>query len=229
MNYSTQWLGMGIAQMLQTTPIVFVVDDDISVRESLELLIRHEGLKVETFTSAQEFLTRPRERRTSCLVLDVSLPGLNGLDLQKLMRPERPDVPIVFITGHGDIPMTVQAMKAGAIEFLTKPLRKETLLSAVRNALERSRLVLGREDEMQILKVRYASLTSREREVLELVASGVPNKQIGSELGISVITVKGHRGCMMRKMMADSLAELIGMASRLRVVRWTSPSARVQQ
>jgi FixJ family two-component response regulator len=163
------------------------------------------------------------------LVLDVSLPGLNGLDLQKLMRPERPDVPIVFITGYGDIPMTVQAMKAGAIEFLTKPLRKEPLLSAVRNALERSRLVLGREDEMQVLKVRYASLTSREREVLALVASGVPNKQIGSELGISEITVKGHRGCMMRKMMADSLAELIGMASRLRVVRRISSSASVQQ
>jgi FixJ family two-component response regulator len=220
---------MEMARMLQTTPIVFVVDDDISVRESLELLIRHEGLKVETFTSAQEFLTRPRERRPSCLVLDVSLPGLNGLDLQKLMRPERPDVPIVFITGYGDIPMTVQAMKAGAIEFLTKPLRKEPLLSAVRNALERSRLVLGREDEMQILKVRYASLTSREREVLALVASGAPNKQIGSELGISEITVKGHRGRMMRKMMADSLAELIGMASRLRVVRRISPSASMQQ
>ena len=205
--------------MLQASPIVFVVDDDISVRESLELLIRCEGLQVETFASAREFLARPRERVPGCLVLDVSLPGLNGLDLQKLITPERPDLPIIFITGHGDIPMTVQAMKAGAIEFLTKPIRHDAFLSAVRNALERSRLVLGREDEVQALKARYACLTSREREVLALVAVGLPNKQIGGELGISEITVKAHRGSMMRKMTADSVAELVNMASRLRLAR----------
>ena len=217
-----------MVEMNDDQPVVYIVDDDSGVREGLEALARSVGYRVEKFATAKEFLLGKRQDAPSCLVLDVRMPGLSGLDLQYELTQADVHIPIVFITGHGDIPMTVQAMKAGAIEFLTKPLRKETLLSAVRNALERSRLVLGREDEMQILKARYASLTSREREVLALVASGVPNKQIGSELGISEITVKGHRGCMMRKMMADSLAELIGMASRLRVVRRTSPSASVQ-
>lgn len=200
-------------------PMVFVVDDDISVRESLEFLIRNEGLGVETFESAQEFLARPRALVPSCLVLDVSMPGLNGLDLQRLVAIERHDMPIIFITGHGDIPMTVQAMKAGAIEFLTKPFTDTDLISAIWNAVGRSKVVLGRDEIVNKLRARYALLTAREREVLTLVASGLPNKQVGSELGISEITVKAHRGSMMRKMQADSLAELVTMFSRLRLIR----------
>src|SRR5437899_9659390 len=172
------------------TPIVFVVDDDISVRESLELLIRSEGWEPETFASAQEFLVRPRMLVPSCLVLDVSLPGLNGLDLQKRVAVERTDMPIIFITGYGDVPMTVQAMKAGAVEFLTKPFSDEVLLSAIRQAIERSRVALGQEGEMRVLREGYASLTRREREVMALVVSGLLNKQVGAELGISEITVK---------------------------------------
>ena len=197
------------------SPIVFVVDDDISVRESLELLIRHEGLEVETFTSAQEFLTRSRAFVPSCLVLDISLPGLNGLELQKCVSVERPDMPIIFITGHGDVPMTVQAMKAGAVEFLTKPFGDEVLLSAIRHALERSRTALAHEAEMLGLRECYASLSPREREVMALVVSGLLNKQVGGELGISEITVKAHRGQVMQKMKADSLADLVRMAARL--------------
>jgi FixJ family two-component response regulator len=197
------------------TPIVFVVDDDISVRESLELLICAEGWQPETFQSAQEFLARPRALVPSCLVLDVSLPGLNGLELQKRVAIERTDVPIIFITGYGDVPMTVQAMKAGAVEFLTKPFNDDVLLSAIRNAIERSRTALGREAEMQALRDRYESLTRREREVMALVASGLLNKQVGGELGISEITVKAHRGQVMQKMKADSFAELVKMAARL--------------
>jgi FixJ family two-component response regulator len=197
------------------TPIVFVVDDDISVRESLELLIRSEGWEPETFASAQEFLARPRALVPSCLVLDVSLPGLNGLELQKRVAIERTDVPIIFITGYGDVPMTVQAMKAGAVEFLTKPFSDDVLLSAIRNAIERSKTALGHEAEMQALRDRYASLTRREREVMALVASGLLNKQVGGELGISEITVKAHRGQAMQKMKADSLADLVKMAARL--------------
>jgi FixJ family two-component response regulator len=203
----------------QPPQIVFVVDDDLSVRESLELLLRHEGLDVETFTSAQEFLGRPRATVPSCLVLDLSLPGLNGLELQKHVALERRDMPIIFITGHGDIPKTVQAMKAGAVEFLTKPLSDEVLLTAIRNALERSKTLLERDAEIQRLKARYARLTSREREVMTLVVAGLPNKQVGSELGISEITVKAHRGSMMRKMKAESLPELVNIATRLRVMR----------
>jgi FixJ family two-component response regulator len=201
--------------MTPATPIVFVVDDDISVRESLELLIRSEGWEPETFASAQEFLARPRSLVPSCLVLDVSLPGLNGLELQKQVAIERTDVPIIFITGYGDVPMTVQAMKAGAVEFLTKPFSDDVLLSAIRNAIERSKTALGREAEMQVLRDRYASLTRREREVMALVASGLLNKQVGGELGISEITVKAHRGQAMQKMKADSLADLVKMAARL--------------
>lgn len=198
-------------------PIVFVVDDDISVRESLELLIRSEGWLVETFVSAKEFLDRPRALVPSCLILDVSLPGLNGLELQKQVVVERSDMPIIFITGHGDVPMTVQAMKAGAVEFLTKPFRDEALLSAIRQSLERSRNALDSEIEQRMLRERYASLTQRERQVMALVVSGLLNKQIGGELGISEITVKAHRGKVMHKMKADSLPALVRMATRLRV------------
>ncbi len=203
--------------MTPATPIVFVVDDDISVRESLQLLIECEGWHPETFASAQEFLDRPRNLVPSCLVLDVSLPGLNGLDLQKRVAVERPDMPIIFITGYGDVPTTVQAMKAGAVEFLTKPFGDNVLLSAIRHALDRSHSALGREAEMQVLRDCYASLTRREREVMTLVVSGLLNKQVGGELGISEITVKAHRGQVMQKMKADSFADLVKKAARLGV------------
>ena len=198
------------------TPIVFVVDDDISVRESLELLIRSEGWEPETFASAQEFLARPRVLVPSCLVLDVSLPGLNGLELQKRVAIERTDVPIIFITGYGDVPMTVQAMKAGAVEFLTKPFGMEALLSAIHGAIERSRVSLAQEAGLQDLRDRYESVTARERQVMALVVRGDLNKQIAFELGLSEITVKVHRGRVMRKMEATSLADLVNMSARLR-------------
>jgi FixJ family two-component response regulator len=203
--------------MSHATPIVFVVDDDVSVRESLELLIRHAGWQPETFESAQDFLSRPRIHVPSCLVLDVTLPGLNGLDLQKRVAVDRTDMPIIFITGFGDVPITVQAMKAGAVEFLTKPFDDAALLSAIRLALERSRDALDHEAEIQGLRGCYASLSRREREVMALVVSGRLNKQIGFELGISEITVKAHRGRVMRKMEADSLADLVKMAASLRI------------
>src|SRR4051794_76169 len=196
-------------------PIVFVVDDDVSVRESLELLIRNEGWQAQMFQSAQEFLAQPRIIAPSCLVLDVTLPDLSGLDLQKRII-DRTDIPIIFITGYGDVPMTVQAMKAGAVEFLTKPFSADVLVDAIRNAIERSRMSLGHDAEVRELRHRSASLTPREREVMALVVAGLPNKQVGGELGISEITVKAHRGSVMRKMEADSLADLVTMAARLR-------------
>ena len=196
-------------------PIVFVVDDDISVRESLELLVRCEGWDAETYASAQEFLARSRPRVPSCLVLDVSLPGLNGLDLQKRVAVERTDMPIVFITGYGDVPTSVRAMKAGAVEFLTKPFKHSVLVDAIRESLDRSRLALAREMELRTLWNRYASLTRRERQVMALVVSGLLNKQVGVELGISEITVKAHRGQVMQKMQAQSLPDLVRMSARL--------------
>jgi FixJ family two-component response regulator len=209
--------------MSDDTPIVFVVDDDISVRESLELLISFAGWQPELFASAEEFLAHPRVSVPNCLILDVSLPDINGLDLQKLIASDRTDMPIIFITGHGDIPMTVQAMKAGAVEFLTKPFDDELLLSAIQHALERSRAALGREEEIQALRACYASLTSREREVMKLVVAGLLNKQVGSKLEISEITVKAHRGKVMQKMKADSLADLVKMAVRLRLAPARNP------
>jgi FixJ family two-component response regulator len=198
-------------------PIVFIVDDDVSVRESLELLVRNESWKPEIFASAQEFLNHPRTLVPSCLVLDLSLPGLNGLELQKQLAVQHIDIPIIFITGHGDVPKSVQAIKAGALEFLTKPLDNNALIGAIRKALERSRLALAQDAEMRELHARYASLTSREHQVLVLVVSGLLNKQVGGELGISEITVKAHRRQVMQKMKADSLATLVKLAAKLGV------------
>jgi FixJ family two-component response regulator len=198
-------------------PVVFVVDDDISVRESLELLIESAGWTPETFASAQEFLTHPRRLAPSCLVLDVGLPDLNGLELQHRIANDRLDLPIVFITGYGDIPMTVKAMKAGAVEFLTKPFTDSVLLSAVSNAIDRCRAALSAQAELRSLRDDYASLSVRERQVMGLVVAGLLNKQVGAELHISEITVKAHRGKVMRKMKAGSLADLVMMAAKVRV------------
>ncbi|HTZ48686.1 MAG TPA: response regulator transcription factor [Verrucomicrobiae bacterium] len=201
--------------MSHATSIVFVVDDDISVRESLELLIQSEGWQPQTFSSAQLFLSHTRAPVPGCLVLDISMPGLNGLELQKRVASEYPDLPIIFVTGHGDVPKTVQAMKAGAVEFLTKPFSNEVLLSAIRQALERSQVAFALQTEFKELQDRYSSLSPREREVMSLVVSGLLNKQVGGELGISEITVKAHRGKVMQKMKADSLPDLVKMAGKL--------------
>ena len=199
----------------QTEAIVYVVDDDVSVRESLELLIASAGWRVRTFASAQEFLGHPRGAVPCCLVLDVALPDLNGLELQRRIAADHTELPIVFITGHGDVPMSVRAMKAGAIEFLTKPFNDEALLTAIRTAVQRSAAALRHEMELKTLRDSYTSLSRREREVMALVVSGLLNKQVGGRLGISEITVKAHRGKVMRKMKAGSLPELVTMASRL--------------
>jgi len=206
---------MSAAAKSQQKPIVFVVDDDISVRESLEMMIKFAGWQPETFASAEQFLAHPRTVTPSCLVLDVSLPDLNGLELQKLIASDRTDMPIIFITGHGDVPMTVQAMKAGAVEFLTKPFDDEMLLNAIRHAIRRSAAVLDDQAEVTKSRSNYESLTPREQDVMRLVVSGMLNKQIGMKLGISEITVKAHRGKMMQKMKAESLADLVKTAVRL--------------
>jgi FixJ family two-component response regulator len=203
------------ALMSRDVPIVFVVDDDISVRESLESLIRFAGWQPQTFASAQEFLSRPRVFVPNCLVLDVALPDLNGLDLQKRIADDRIEMPIIFITGYGDVSMTVRAMKAGAVEFLIKPYGDEAVLSAIQQAIERSHAALRREAELRSTRDSYASLSHRERQVMALVVRGLLNKQIAVELGISEITVKAHRGKVMRKMKADSLPDLVNMAARL--------------
>jgi FixJ family two-component response regulator len=196
------------------TPVVFVVHDDVSVRDSLEMLAGCAGWQVETFVSASGFLARPRASVPSCLVLDVGLPDENGLDMQQRLA-DRPEMPIIFITGCGDVRTAVRAMKAGAVEFLTQPLADELLLSATRYAIDRSRAALARQAELEALRLRYASLTCRERDVMALVVVGRLNKQAGAELGISEITVKAHRGKMMRKMGAHSLPELVNMAAKL--------------
>jgi FixJ family two-component response regulator len=199
------------------TPIVFIIDDDISVRESLESLVLSTGWQAETFASAKDFLARPRVVAPSCLILDVQLPDLSGLDVQQRVL-DRIDMPVIFITGYGDVPTTVQAMKAGALEFLTKPYSGDVVLAAMENAIERSRAALGRQANVISIQGHYASLSRREREVMALVVSGRLNKQVGGELGISEITVKAHRAQVMRKMRADSLADLVRMAARLEAI-----------
>ena len=215
--------GLQLQPRSHGTPIVLVVDNEHSERESLESLIRCEGWQPATFASAKEFLACPRSLVPCCLVLGVSLPGLNALDLQKRVAVERTDMPIIFVTGLLDVRVAVQAMKAGAVECLTKPFREEVLLSAIRQALERSRVALGLQQRMKVIWDRYASLTRRERQVMVLVVSGLLNKQVGGELGISEKTVKAHRGKVMQKMKAGSLADLVNMAMTLRLDDITAP------
>ena len=207
----------GRSSISETTPVVFVVDDDISVRESLEPLIGRQGWCPETFASAEELLTHPPEHVPSCLIFDVSGSGSRGLELQNQFAVERPEVSIIFLSATDDVPTTVKAMKAGAVEFFKKPFPNDALLSAIREGLERSRSVLANEAEKRVLRNCYASLSNRERQVMTLVASGLLNKQVGHELGISEITVKAHRGQVMQKMHADSFAHLVKMAAKLGV------------
>jgi FixJ family two-component response regulator len=198
-----------------TAPVVFVVDEDVSARDSLQSLIRGAGWQPEVFASAGEFLAHPRIIAPSCLILDVALPDLNGLDLQRRIVADRTDMPIIFVTGHGDVSMAVRAMKAGAVEFFTKPCRSEVLLNAIRHAIERSRASMRREAKIRVIQNKYAGLSCRERQVMALVVYGRLNKQVGDELGISEITVKAHRGRVMQKMNAASFAELVNMAATL--------------
>jgi FixJ family two-component response regulator len=207
------------AMAARTESVVFVVDDDISVRESLQALIRYAGWPVETYASAKDFLRRPRVTIPNCLVLDVRLPDFDGLELQHHIASRRAEMPIIFITGYGDVPTTVRAMKAGAVEFLTKPFDDEILRDAIRSAIERSRAAVSEAARMNVLESRYSALSRREREVMALVVSGLLNKQVGFELGISEITVKAHRRQVMQKMRALSLVDLLNMAQRLQLVR----------
>lgn len=207
------------------TPIVFVVDNDISARESLAMLIQSAGWQSRTFASATEFLSYQKSSAPSCLILGLSLPDFNGLEMQEQISTERCDLPIIFLSSHVDISMAVKAIKRGALEFLTKPFDSDVLLKAIRYAIKRSETASSREMELHRLRSDYGSLTPREREVMAGVAAGLLNKQVGTELGISEITVKAHRGNVMRKMKADSFAHLVNMASRLRVVRYLTPSA----